>query len=92
MWVAFANTKATNIFSAKILLYMPYLMIKVLMLTNNIVSFEQLGPGKDGLVCASMKSDQSTLDALWIAKYRRFLQDDKENSDQGWTVFSGHTS
>ena len=46
MWVAFANEKATHIFSAKILAYMPYLMIKVLtMLTNDIVSFEQLGPG-----------------------------------------------
>ena len=31
MWVAFANAKATHIFfSAKILAYMPYLMIKVL--------------------------------------------------------------
>ena len=38
MWVAFANAKATHIFSAKILAYMPYLM------TYLIVSFEQLGP------------------------------------------------
>ena len=30
MWVAFANAKATHIFLAKILAYMPYLMIKVL--------------------------------------------------------------
>ena len=30
--VAFANAKATHIFSAKILAYMPYLMIKVLMI------------------------------------------------------------
>ena len=30
MCVAFANAKATHIFSAKILAYMPYLMIKVL--------------------------------------------------------------
>ena len=30
MWVAFANAKATHIFSANILAYMPYLMIKVL--------------------------------------------------------------
>ena len=36
-----ANAKATHIFSAKILVYMPYLMIT---LTNVIVSFEQLGP------------------------------------------------
>ena len=28
MWVAFANAKATHIFSAKILAYMPHLMIK----------------------------------------------------------------
>ena len=34
MCVAFANAKATHIFSAKILAYMPYLMIKVLMITN----------------------------------------------------------
>ena len=32
MWVAFANAKATHIFSAKILAYMPYLMIKDLTL------------------------------------------------------------
>ena len=45
MWVAFANAKATHIFSAKILAYTQYLIIKVLtMLTNNIVSFEQLNP------------------------------------------------
>ena len=46
MWVAFANAKATHIFLAKILAYMLYLMIKVVMVTlaNNIVSFEQLGP------------------------------------------------
>ena len=30
MWDAFANVKATHILSAKILAYMPYLMIKVL--------------------------------------------------------------
>ena len=40
MWVAFAT------FSAKILVYMPYLMIKSLndISTNEIISFEQLGP------------------------------------------------
>ena len=40
MWVAFANAKATHIFSAKILAYMPYLMIKVLticLLTTSLV-------------------------------------------------------
>ena len=36
MGVAFANAKATHIFSAEILAYMPYLMMKV--------SFEQLDP------------------------------------------------
>ena len=36
---------ATHIFSAQILAYMPYIMIKVSdALTNDIVSFEQLGP------------------------------------------------
>ena len=45
MWVAFANAKATHIFSAKISVYMPYLMINFnVTLTNDIVSFEQLGP------------------------------------------------
>ena len=45
MWVAFANAKATHMFSAKILAYMPYLMISFNdLLTYNIVSFEQLGP------------------------------------------------
>ena len=43
MWVAFANAKATHIFPTEVLMYMPYLMIKVL--TNNIVSFENRGPG-----------------------------------------------
>ena len=47
MWVAFANAKATHIFSANISAYMLYLMIQVFIdsLTNDIVSFEQLGPG-----------------------------------------------
>ena len=37
---------ATHMFSAKIKVYMPYLMVRVFndMLTNDIVSFEQLGP------------------------------------------------
>ena len=44
MWVAFANAKATHIFSAKMLAYMPYLTISFNdTLTNDIVSFEQLG-------------------------------------------------
>ena len=40
-------TKATHIFSAKLLAYMPYLMIKVFddTLTNDSFSFEKLGPG-----------------------------------------------
>ena len=39
--------KILTFFSAKIIVYMPYLMIKVLkiLLINDIVSFEQLGPG-----------------------------------------------
>ena len=48
MWVALANAnaKATHIFSAKILAFMPYLMIRFNdMLTNDIINFEQLGPG-----------------------------------------------
>ena len=45
MWVAFANAKATHIFSAKILAYTPYLMISFNnTLTNDVISFEQLGP------------------------------------------------
>ena len=40
--------KLLTFFSAKILVYMPYLMIQVSFndtLTNDIISFEQLGPG-----------------------------------------------
>ena len=52
MWVAFANAKPSHIFLAKKKkkkkkkkAYMPYLMIKFNnTLTNDIVSFEQLGP------------------------------------------------
>ena len=46
MWVAFANAKATHIFTAKILAWRPYLMNQSFndKLTNDIVSFEQLGP------------------------------------------------
>ena len=47
MRVAFANAKATHFFPAKILSYMPYVMNKVLTLTNDMVSFEQLGPAVD---------------------------------------------
>ena len=42
--VAFENAKATHIFSAKILTFMPYLTCLMINLTNNIVSFEQMGP------------------------------------------------
>ena len=53
MWVAFANAKATHhakdthLFFQQKLVHMPYLMIKSFndTLTNDIVSFEQLGPG-----------------------------------------------
>ena len=50
MWVAFANAKATHIFSAKILVYSVYAIVHNQSfndtLTKDIVSFEQLGPGK----------------------------------------------
>ena len=46
MWLAFANAKATHILSANVLASMTYLMIKVLKITNDVVSFEQLGSGK----------------------------------------------
>ena len=40
------SAKATHIFSAKVSAYMPYLMVKSFnhTLTNDIISFEQLGP------------------------------------------------
>ena len=45
MWVAFANAKATHIFSAKILLYNIFNDQSFNdMLTEDIFSFEQLGP------------------------------------------------
>ena len=49
--VAFANAhffskniNITHIFSAKILAYLPYLMVKVLPITNDIVNFKHQGP------------------------------------------------
>ena len=83
MWVAFAFAKATHIFSAKILAYMPYLMIKVLtdMLTNDIVSFEQLGPDLyayepqhsatfwRGAACASAQSEANPDEEALIHGY-----------------------
>ena len=45
MWVAFANAKATHIFSQTISIYAVYNDQSFNdMLTNDIVSFEQLGP------------------------------------------------
>ena len=45
MWVAFAYAKATHIFSAKILAYAIFSDESFNdTLTNDIVSFEQLGP------------------------------------------------
>ena len=46
MWVAFANAKATHIFSAKILMYNAIFNDQSFndLLTNGIISFEQLGP------------------------------------------------
>ena len=45
MWLAFANAKATHIFSAKILAYMPYFKYQSFndTLISDIISFEQLG-------------------------------------------------
>ena len=44
--VAIANAKATHIFSAKMFAYMPYLNDQSFndTFTNDIVSFEQMGP------------------------------------------------
>ena len=51
---SFANAKATHIFfQQKILAYVPYLMISF---TDDIVSFEQLGPGK-----ATVKEDSQSI-------------------------------
>ena len=46
MWVAFANAKATHIFFSKNISVYAILTDQSFdnMLTNNIVSFEQLGP------------------------------------------------
>ena len=44
MWVAFANAKPTHIFSAKLLTIFKDQSFN--MLTNDIVSFEQLDPDK----------------------------------------------
>ena len=46
MWVAFANAKATHICSKNISLYAIYIDQSFNdTLTNNIVSFEHVGPG-----------------------------------------------
>ena len=47
MWVAFANAKATHIFSSKIITVYAIFNNQSFndTLTNNIVSFEQLSPG-----------------------------------------------
>ena len=50
MWVAFANAKATHIFSAKNITHVYAIFNDQSFndtLTNNIISFEQLGPGKE---------------------------------------------
>ena len=48
MWAAFANTKATRIFFSKNIkvyaIFNDQSFNDIYMLTNNIVSFEQLGP------------------------------------------------
>ena len=68
MWVAFANAKATHIFSAKILSYMQYLMIK--WLNNDIVSFEQLGPESFNLMIKSASSESLRHDAIVQLKWK----------------------
>ena len=47
MWVAFANAKATHIFFSKAISLYAIFNDQSFnnLLTNNIVSFEQLGPG-----------------------------------------------
>ena len=61
MWVAFANSKTTHILSAKILAYIPYVMISFNdTLTKDIVSFKQMSPGqkakREKIVANSHKS------------------------------------
>ena len=63
MWVAFANAKATHIFSAKIFYSIYYAIFNDQslndILINNIVSFEQLGSVNYLLIC------QKTVE--WVA-------------------------
>ena len=51
MWVAFANAKATHIFSAKNISIYAIFNDQSFndMLTNDIVSFEQLGPDENAI-------------------------------------------
>ena len=59
MWIA--NVKATHIFSAKIIAYMPYLKISFNdTFSNDIVSFEQLGPGHDWNIVYRTVKPQAT--------------------------------
>ena len=55
MWVDFAYAKATHIFSAKICLYTIFNDYSINdTLTNDIVSFEQVGPGSKTVFGAYM--------------------------------------
>ena len=65
MWVAFANAKATHIFFSKnISLYAIFHDQSFNdMLTNNIVSFEQLGPGVFTFTTTGAKIQQTT---IWL--------------------------
>ena len=69
MWVAFANANTSHIFSAKIFAYMPYLMIQSFndTFTNDIVSFEQLGPA-----CCIKISADSILKCLFCIQNMGF--------------------
>ena len=55
MWVAFANAKATHIFSAKISAIYTIINDQSFndKLTNDIVSFEQLGPDEHFVRCSA---------------------------------------
>ena len=53
--------KQLTFFSAKKLAFMPYLMISFNdKLTNNIVSFEQLGPAQESILCIFLPPSQKT--------------------------------
>ena len=76
------NAKATLIFSAKILACVPYLKIKVLTihLTNDIVSFEQLGLGVLRPFQHYLSPIKLLVGLLWKALYSEALYSHELNS------------